>query len=750
MYVGLFLIALVSIVYFSDTSRNASTQEVVKVTDASILTTQAEAISGLGEKLESTAQALNKSASTVYYSNDTSTEVEQTSFEIKILPFNDFIGVIEKMNITVIYVNNETFISTIAMDNKTRRDTIYASRFAPSQVETIYNAAAIKNVDFYNTYKKTAYNAPGNNPYSAANYWTAGTNSTQQAEGTITTVSSTASATGSTNINWWTIIFLLLLGFWVIRLIRGNQQKVGNVRSVNTKENDDGVPQVTFADVAGCDEAIEDMKELVDFLKYPERFAKVNAKPPKGALLVGPPGTGKTLLARAVAGEANVPFYNVAGSDFVEMYVGVGAKRVRDLFKKAKAHKEGAIVFIDEIDAVGRQRGNGMPGSGSNQEQENTLNSLLVELDGFEKTKVIVIGATNREDILDKALMRPGRLDRKIQVPLPDRNGRERILRVHAENKPCDDSVDLTFIAKRTPGMSGADLEQLVNEAAMSAARVDRDYITNADFDNAIATITMGKERKSAIVSDEDRLLTAWHEAGHAMCGLLQEDALKPVSISIVPRGAAGGVTHFPSRDSGYITRRQAYAQLVTAMGGMAAEQMYIGEGEFTTGPSSDLQQASNLALAMITQFGMGESLLVKSDVILSVSNEASDEALQEADELLRQALKDANELLNSHSHIMKNFVEALLEYETLTNEQIQEIMAGHSVVEVNSAPPAPRRESRVREPRAKTQIIYSEPQVVYKDVKPSKKEHASIPELVISLSSAIGRAIRRRRKRLD
>jgi cell division protease FtsH len=449
------------------------------------------------------------------------------------------------------------------------------------------------------------------------------------------------------------------------------------------------VPEARFADVAGCDEAIEDMRELVAFIKHPERFTRIGAVPPRGALLVGPPGTGKTLLARAVAGEAGVPFYSAAGSDFVEMYVGVGAKRVRDLFAKARKHPEGAILFIDEIDAVGRKRSSG---PSSNGEQENTLNALLVEMDGFLKSRVIVIAASNRDDILDSALTRPGRLDRKITVGLPDRAGRERILSVHVGGKPLASGVDLNLIARRTPGMSGADLAQLVNEACLVAAREDRGHVNDGDFDSAIATVTMGKARTSAVISEEDRILTAWHEAGHAVCGLAQPEAVSPVSISIVPRGNAGGVTHFPARDSSYLTRRQAYAQLVTAMGGMAAEQRLLGDGEFTSGPSGDLQQGSNLAFAMVTQLGMGERLLVKTEAILGAGGGATDEAVAEADALLRQALEDSHRLLAQNDALVRNMVDALLEWETLTNAQIDELMAGRAVVDAGSPPPSPRQ----------------------------------------------------------
>jgi cell division protease FtsH len=497
------------------------------------------------------------------------------------------------------------------------------------------------------------------------------------------------------------LAFLFWYAFAVSRRTRqGGAGRGSSSRLLAPVKTDDstGVPATRFADIAGCDEAIEDMRELVTLLSEPERFTRVGAHVPRGALLVGPPGTGKTLLARAVAGEAGVPFYAAAGSDFVEMYVGVGAKRVRELFDKARKHDEGAIIFIDEIDAIGRRRSDGKS-TGSNSEGENTLNALLVEMDGFSASNIIVLAATNRDDMLDPALTRPGRFDRKVQVPLPDRAGRERILTVHAAGKPLAADVDMTLVARRTPGMSGAELSQLINEACMGAARARRDTVTVEDLDDAIATITMGKARTSAVVSEEDRIFTAWHEAGHAVCGLAQPDAVNPVSISIIPRGPAGGVTHFPQRDGMYMTRRQAYSQLVTAMGGMAAEQMHLGDHEFTTGPSGDLQSASNLALAMVTQYGMGERLLVKSDSLLSASGSATDEAVSEADSLMRRALADARELLTRNRALVESLVGALLDHETLDHRQIADLMEGRTVTATTTPPPAPRQ--RPEEPPA-------------------------------------------------
>lgn len=518
----------------------------------------------------------------------------------------------------------------------------------------------------------------------------------------LTALTSSGTVTSSTPDNPWltTVLPLILLAalmyFLTSRVIFARRQERTEEKEKAKTELAE-VPDTRFDDVAGADEAIEEMRELVEYLHDPERFTRVGVTAPQGALLVGPPGTGKTLLARAVAGEAGVPFYPVAGSDFVEMYVGVGAKRVRELFDKARAHEQGAIIFIDEIDAVGRARASGQA-TVSNTEGENTLNALLVAMDGFKKSKVIVLGATNRDDILDPALTRPGRLDRKVQVPLPDRVGREKILSVHGAHRPLGPDVDLALIARRTPGMSGAELAQVVNEAALQTARDRRDLVTARDFDHAVATVTMGKARTSAVISEEDKLLTAWHEAGHAICGLIQPEGVSPVSISIVPRGPAGGVTHFPARDSGYLTRKQAYSQLVTAMGGMAAEQLLLGHHEFTTGPSGDLQAGSNLALAMVTQYGMGERLVVKSNAILGAAGTATDEAVAEADALLRQALRDARTLLAEHRKLVLHLVDALLEWETLDNTQIDELVKGRVLPTVVSAPPPPRQGGVVAE----------------------------------------------------
>lgn len=487
----------------------------------------------------------------------------------------------------------------------------------------------------------------------------------------------------------------LILGFmaWLRRknmkeenaTSRDGRKNIGGVRNRNEKKTDkdsinEEIPVTRFADVAGCDEAIEEMSEMVLFLKEPDKFVRVGAKPPRGALLVGPPGTGKTLLARAVAGEAGVPFYAVAGSDFVEMYVGVGAKRVRELFDKARTHEEGAIIFIDEVDAIGRKRQSG-DATGANTEAESTLNALLVEMDGFSQNNIIVLAATNRDDILDAALTRPGRLDRKVQVPLPDRAGRERILEVHSRNKPLGEDVDLNIMARRTPGMSGAELEQLVNEACMTAARDGREIVSAIDFDHAVATVAMGKARHSAIVTPHDRAVTAWHEGGHTVAAMVIEEADEPVSVSIIPRGPAGGVTWMAQGDDLFLTRRRAFARLVVAMGGRAAEEIYL-DGEFTSGPHGDLSAATQTAMEMVTKYGMTDAgLMIKTDGLLSTGSKVTDETIHAVEQLLAEALEVAREVLAENRILLENVVEALLENDTLSHAELIELRGGKKFI---------------------------------------------------------------------
>jgi cell division protease FtsH len=447
------------------------------------------------------------------------------------------------------------------------------------------------------------------------------------------------------------------------------------------------VPTTRFRDVAGCDEAIADLTEMVMFLREPERFTRTGAKPPKGALLVGPPGTGKTLLARAVAGEAGVPFFAAAGSDFTEMYVGVGAKRVRELFAAARRHPR-AILFIDEIDTVARKRSaEADQGAG---ETENTLVALLAEMDGFDDSNVIVLAATNRGDILDPALTRPGRLDRKVEVPNPDRRGRERILAVHTAGKPVGTDLDLTSLARRTPGFSGAQLAALVNEACLEAARRDLVSVSHECFDHAVATIAMGRARTSALVTDHDREVTAWHEAGHTLAAYLQADADDPVQVTIVPRGPAGGVTWMSGNDDLFLPRRKAHAQLVTALAGRAAEEVLL-DGEYTQGAAGDLQSATDLAFRMATQYGMTR---LGYQVRHPQSSAGNDTVSEVVEELLSGAHAGATALLGAHRQFLGAVAAALLDEETLTLVQITALargcgVTGHATVAV---PPPPRR----------------------------------------------------------
>ncbi|HET8615381.1 MAG TPA: AAA family ATPase [Actinomycetales bacterium] len=432
---------------------------------------------------------------------------------------------------------------------------------------------------------------------------------------------------------------------------------------------DGDLPLTRFSDVAGAEEAVADLRELVEFLSDPDRFRRLGATVPKGALLCGPPGTGKTLLARAVAGEAGVPFFSASGSDFVEMYVGVGAKRVRELFAKA-ARAERAIVFIDEIDALARTRSSG-ESQASNIEQEGTLVALLTALDGFaDRGSVIVLAATNRPDILDPALTRPGRLDRKIEVPNPDRRGREAILSVHGRGKPLHDDVDLTSIARRTPGFSGAQLSAVVNEAALEAVRRELDAVTAECFDHAVATIAMGRARTSAMVTEHDRRIAAWHEAGHTIAALLLPEADDPVQVTIVPRGPAGGVTWMAGNDDVFLGRRRALSQMIVSLAGRAGEEALL-DGEYTQGAAGDLQSATQTALNLVTQYGMSRlGYMVRSDGVLQAGGMR--EVNEVVEELLGEAHAKATELVRAHRALLDAVAERLLDVETLTLAQVR------------------------------------------------------------------------------
>jgi cell division protease FtsH len=443
---------------------------------------------------------------------------------------------------------------------------------------------------------------------------------------------------------------------------------------------------VTFADVAGVDEAKEELAEVVEFLKYPEKFAALGARIPKGVLLVGPPGTGKTLLSRAVAGEAGVPFFSISGSEFVEMFVGVGASRVRDLFDQAKKNAP-CIVFVDEIDAVGRQRGAGL--GGSHDEREQTLNQILVEMDGFDTgTNVIVIAATNRPDILDPALLRPGRFDRKVILDAPDVKGREAILNVHAKGKPIADDVALGTLAKSTPGFSGADLANLVNEAAILAARRNKKIITMNEFEEAVDRVIAGPERKSRVMSMHEKRVTAFHEGGHTVVSHFMEHHDPAHKVTIVSRGMAGGYTRFlPDEESHYRTRSMFRDQLCTALGGHAAEELIFGEA--STGPSNDIEQVTRIARAMVTRWGMSERLgprtfgrseeLVFLGREISETRNYSEKIAEEIDDEVRRLIEDAQErarnILREHRDLLDKLANVLLEVETLEGETLTRLL---------------------------------------------------------------------------
>lgn len=453
--------------------------------------------------------------------------------------------------------------------------------------------------------------------------------------------------------------------------------------------------KITFSDVAGCEEAKEEVKELVDFLKDPGKFQRLGGKIPRGVLLVGPPGTGKTLLARAVAGEAKVPFFTISGSDFVEMFVGVGASRVRDMFDQAKKQAP-CIIFIDEIDAVGRHRGAGL--GGGHDEREQTLNQLLVEMDGFQGSEgVIVVAATNRPDVLDPALLRPGRFDRQVVVGLPDVRGREQILRVHSRKVPTTDDVDVSVIARSTPGFSGADLANIVNEAALFAARANKRAVDMEDFEKAKDKVIMGAERRSMVMSDEEKKLTAYHEAGHAIVGLMMPSHDPVHKVTIIPRGRALGVTMFlPEIDRYSYTREYLESKLSSLFGGRLAEEIIFGVSKVTTGASNDIQKATEIARNMVTKWGLSEKvgpLTLGGDdeeVFLGhsitrhkdISEATSSMVDTEVRQIIERNYQRAEHILRENIEKLHTMAQALIKYETIGQEQIQDIMAGKPVRE--------------------------------------------------------------------
>ncbi|WP_287128433.1 ATP-dependent zinc metalloprotease FtsH [Candidatus Cyanaurora vandensis] len=568
--------------------------------------------------------------------------------------YSEFIADLQagRVEDVAILENGRTAVATIREPNLGDRATRFRVNLIPLDLENLYRLMREKNVSFQA--------APANN--------------NGQLFGLLSNI----------------LLPLLLLGGLFLLLRRSNSGGPGqamNFGKSKARFQMDAKTGVGFADVAGIDEAKEELQEVVQFLKKPERFTAVGAKIPKGVLLVGPPGTGKTLLAKAIAGEAGVPFFSISGSEFVEMFVGVGASRVRDLFKKAKENAP-CIIFIDEIDAVGRQRGAGI--GGGNDEREQTLNQLLVEMDGFEgNSGIIIIAATNRPDVLDSALLRPGRFDRQITVDRPDRAGRLEVLKVHSRGKKLDPTIDLEVIARRTPGFAGADLANLLNEAAILAARRRLDSITMKEVDDAVDRVVAGLERSPLMDSKKKRLI-AYHEVGHALVGTLTADHDDVQKVTIIPRGRAGGLTWFtPSEDQLLISRIELMARITGALGGRAAEEVVFGGDEITTGASGDFQQVTSMARAMVTRFGMSKLGVVSlesegGEVFLggammrqqSYSEEVAATVDEQVRQIVRQCYSEAVALLTEHRDLMDLVVDRLIEEETIDGEELRKMVA--------------------------------------------------------------------------
>ncbi|HLL98637.1 MAG TPA: ATP-dependent zinc metalloprotease FtsH [Rubrobacteraceae bacterium] len=506
---------------------------------------------------------------------------------------------------------------------------------------------------------------------------------------------------------WFTLIgtlapILLIILFFILFMssMQGGGNRVMSFGKSRARRMTKDSPKVTFADVAGAEEAVQELTEIKEFLEAPQKFQKLGARIPKGALLVGPPGTGKTLLARAVAGEAGVPFFSISGSDFVEMFVGVGASRVRDLFEQAKQNSP-CIIFMDEIDAVGRQRGAGL--GGGHDEREQTLNQLLVEMDGFDsKSGIIMLAATNRPDILDPALLRPGRFDRQIVVDRPDLPGREKILKVHTRGKPLGPDVDVGTLARGTPGFTGADLANLVNEAALLAARHNKDQIDMIEMEEAVDRVIAGPERKTRLISEKEKEITAYHEAGHAIVGALQPEADPVHKISIIPRGQALGVTmSLPTEDRFMMSRGQLMAQLAMMLGGRAAERVIFDE--ITTGASNDLERVTQTARQMVTRFGMSEKLgpmalgHQQGQVFMGrdFNNQPdySDEIAFQIDKEIRRIVDEsydlAEDLLVRNRVLLDKLSKELIEYETVDAKHLLRLIEEHAVDEVHAEGPS-------------------------------------------------------------
>lgn len=512
-------------------------------------------------------------------------------------------------------------------------------------------------------------------------------------------------------VSWFPM--LLLIGVWIFFMRQANS---GNNKAMSFGKSRarliENTKKVTFADVAGADESKQELEEVVDFLKDPKKFSRLGGRIPKGVLLVGPPGTGKTLLAKAVAGEADVPFFSISGSDFVEMFVGVGASRVRDMFSQAKKNAP-CLLFIDEIDAVGRHRGAGL--GGGNDEREQTLNQLLVEMDGFEENEnVILIAATNRPDVLDPALLRPGRFDRQVVVTNPDIKGREEILKVHVKKVPLAKDVDLSVVARGTPGFSGADLANLVNEAALLAARKDKRKVTAEDFDEAKDKVLMGNERKSMAMDEKEKLLTAYHEAGHAICSLNVKETDPIHKATIIPRGRAlGMVQQLPEKDQYSYTRAKMLSRLTILMGGRAAEELKFGYDAVTSGASSDIAGATNLARSMVTEWGMSDILGPiqytdnSNEVFLGRSvtqnKNMSEETAKLVDSEIKRLVTDAHEealkILKTKKKDWEKLAQAMMEYETLTGDEINAVLRGEKIDKSAQVPVSDDKKTKVSVP---------------------------------------------------
>ncbi len=542
---------------------------------------------------------------------------------------------------------------------------------------------------------------------------------------------------------WWTGILssllpmLLIVGLWFLLM---NQSNGGGGRVMNfgksrARRYDEDKVKVTFKDVAGADEAKQELEEVVEFLKHPQKYNELGAKIPKGVLLYGPPGTGKTLLAKAVAGEAGVPFFSISGSDFVEMFVGVGASRVRDLFEQAKKSAP-CIVFIDEIDAVGRQRGAGL--GGGHDEREQTLNQLLVEMDGFGANEgIIMIAATNRPDILDPALLRPGRFDRQIVVDRPDIKGRQEILKVHVKGKPIGQDVELNVIAQRTPGFTGADLSNLVNEAALMTARKNKKVINMSEMEEAAERVIMGPERKSRVISDKEKRLTAYHEGGHTVVGMLLDNTDPVHKVTIIPRGRAGGYTlSLPKEDRYYATRSEMLDELKVLLGGRVAEALVLKE--ISSGASNDLQRATTLARQMICEYGMSENIGPvtfghRQDQVflgrdIARDKDYSEEVAAEIDKEVRSFIEDAyaatEKLLSDNIDKLHVIAEALIERETLEAEEISELIKYGHILSAEE-----KKELGIKEPSK---------EVVVQEVPPVQK--AAVQDAVSATTDADGK----------